>query len=76
MATVKAAVKESLLGTSVEPQLSQQARTTFLKHARQDENDELYMSEDDFINAIAPEKEDYVCQTQHSFRVLSLLYCL
>jgi solute carrier family 25 aspartate/glutamate transporter 12/13 len=60
MATVKAAVKESLLGTSVETQLSQQARATFVKHARKGDDGELYMSEDDFINAIAPEKEDYV----------------
>ncbi|MCJ1479019.1 mitochondrial aspartate-glutamate transporter agc1 [Lambiella insularis] len=59
MATVKEAVKESLLGTTTEPQLSQQSRSTFEKHARQDENGELYMAEDDFINAIAPEKEDY-----------------
>ena len=60
MATVKEAVKESLLGTTVEPQLSQQARANFEKHARRGDNGELFMSEDDFINAIAPESENYV----------------
>jgi len=57
---VKEAVKESLVGTTIEPQLSQQARATFIKHARQDPDGESYMTEEDFINAIAPEKEDYV----------------
>lgn len=60
MATVTEAVKESLIGTTVEPQLSQQARTTFFKHARQDTDGQSYMTEEDFINAIAPESEDYV----------------
>ncbi|MCJ1242875.1 mitochondrial aspartate-glutamate transporter agc1 [Trapelia coarctata] len=59
MATVKEAVKESLVGMTIEPQLSQQARATFLKHARQGPDGESYMTEEDFINAIAPEKEDY-----------------
>ncbi|MCJ1322773.1 mitochondrial aspartate-glutamate transporter agc1 [Xylographa vitiligo] len=59
MATVKEAVKESLLGTTVEPQLSQQARANFEKHARRDDDGELFMNEDDFINAIAPESENY-----------------
>ena len=61
MATVKEAVKESLIGTSVEPLLSQQSRATFEKYARQDEDGEYFMTEDDFVNAIAPESEDYVC---------------
>lgn len=60
MATVQEAVKESLLGTTVEPLLSDQARAVFEKHCRKDENGESYMSEDDFVNAIAPENEDYV----------------
>ena len=60
MATVKESVKESLLGATVEPQLSQQARVTFEKFARSDEEGERYMTEDDFVNAIAPENEDYV----------------
>lgn len=60
MATVQEAVKESLLGTTVEPLLSDQARATFVKHARKDEDGQQYMTEDDFVNAIAPESEDYV----------------
>ena len=57
---VKTAVKESLVGTTVEPGLSQQARSTFEKYARQAENGETYMAEQDFVDAIAPEGEDYV----------------
>ena len=57
---LKESVKESLLGTTVEPQLSQQSRATFEKHARKDEEGEKLMTEDDFINAIAPMQEDYV----------------
>ena len=60
MATVTEQVKESLVGTTVEPQLSHQARATFEKHARQDADGELFMNEDDFVNAIAPQNEDYV----------------
>ena len=61
MATLTESVKESLVGTTVEPQLSQQAWTTFDRNARKDvESGELYMSEDEFINAIAPANEDYV----------------
>ena len=51
MATVTDSLKESLLGTSQEPQLSQETR---------DEDGEFYMSESDFVDAIAPEGEDYV----------------
>ena len=60
MATLKDSVKESLVGTTQEPQLSQQVRQNFLQNAKKDETNELYMEEDDFINAIAPEGEDYV----------------
>ena len=60
MATVKEAVKESLLGTTIEPELTAQARAVFEKHARRDESGELYLNEEDFVNAIAPEGEDYV----------------
>ena len=60
MATVKEAVKESLIGTTIEPQLSLQARATFNKHSRRDEDGEAYMTEEDFVDAIAPEYEDYV----------------
>ncbi|KAI9798340.1 MAG: mitochondrial aspartate-glutamate transporter agc1 [Candelina submexicana] len=60
MATVKGAVKETLLGTTREPQLSQQAKATFDAHAVKDEKtDEMYMTEESFVDAIAPKNEDY-----------------
>jgi solute carrier family 25 aspartate/glutamate transporter 12/13 len=60
MASVKEAVKEQLLGSTEAPQLSHQSRSNFIRHAQKDENGELYMNEDDFINAVAPKQEDYV----------------
>ncbi|KAI9724785.1 MAG: hypothetical protein M1812_000061 [Candelaria pacifica] len=60
MATVKGAVKETLLGTTREPQLSQQAKATFDDHATKDEDTgDLYMTEENFVDAIAPKNEDY-----------------
>ncbi|KAL2825712.1 mitochondrial carrier domain-containing protein [Aspergillus pseudoustus] len=61
MASVKEAVKESLVGTTIEePGLSKQIKANFLRHARKDaETGELYMTEDDFVDAIAPKHEDY-----------------
>jgi hypothetical protein len=63
MATVTETVKESLLGTTKPEELSQTSRATFLKYAQKDENGELYMGEEDFVNAIAPPEEDYVSPT-------------
>lgn len=60
MATVTEAVKESLLGSTAPAQLSYESRATFLKHSQQDADGELYMSEENFIEAIAPPEEDYV----------------
>lgn len=59
--SVKESVKETLLGTEDEPQLSSQTRAEFLQHAKKDEQTgEYYMGQHEFINAIAPESEDYV----------------
>ena len=74
MATVKEAVKESLIGTTIEPQLSQQARTTFQKYARKDGNEEAYMTEEDFVNAIAPENEDYVSAVNRVIRTIGVFH--
>jgi hypothetical protein len=72
MATVAETVKESLLGTSQPEQLSPSSRTTFLKHARRDEdNDELYMGEEEFVNAIAPAEQNYVSSTPLTARPIS-----
>ena len=61
MATVKEQIKESLVGTVVEPSLSTDAQATFERKAKRDEETgELYMTEEEFVNAIAPENEDYV----------------
>lgn len=61
MATAKLAVKESLLGTERESELSIQTKATFDRNARQDGPDgEFFIAEEDFINAIAPSSENYV----------------
>jgi len=59
----KEVVKETLLGSEQveDVQLSALSKATFEKNARKDaESDEPYMGEEEFINAIAPEREDYV----------------
>jgi hypothetical protein len=61
MATVTEQVGEVLLGTTEEPQLSQLTRAAFMKHAQKDETTgEYFLSEEQFIDAVAPESEDYV----------------
>jgi len=61
MTTAMDAVKQSLLGTKLEPDVSLQSKATFEKHARSDDaSGENYMSEEDFVNAIAPVSENYV----------------
>jgi solute carrier family 25 aspartate/glutamate transporter 12/13 len=58
---VKETVKETLLGSEEPAQLSAQTKATFMKHAHHDEAaGELVMTELEFVDAIAPEKEDYV----------------
>lgn len=60
-ATVKEAVKETLVG-SVEPeQYSAQTKARFNRFAVKDaETGDLVLGPDEFINAIAPPQEDYV----------------
>ncbi len=61
MATVKESVAQVLLGTSDDPALSPQTRQAFSHYARKDaDTGEMYMGEDEFIDAIAPTGEDYV----------------
>ncbi|KAK5135077.1 hypothetical protein LTR08_005602 [Meristemomyces frigidus] len=61
MATVTEKVKETLVGTEgEEPQLSAQTQSEFLRNALEDEaTGERYLDEKAFINAVAPEGEDY-----------------
>lgn len=61
MASVTEKVKESLVGVDDEPQLSSTTRTMFHKHAVEDpETAQRYMTEKEFVDAIAPASEDYV----------------
>ncbi|PQE28342.1 mitochondrial carrier protein [Rutstroemia sp. NJR-2017a BBW] len=62
LTTAKELVKESLLGSEVagDIQLSAQSKATFEKNAQKDaETGELFMGEEEFVNAIAPRDEDY-----------------
>lgn len=57
----KEKVKESLVGVEIDPLVSDQTRNEFMKHALKDEETgEYYMGEKEFVNAVAPEGEDYV----------------
>ncbi|KAI0123020.1 mitochondrial carrier domain-containing protein [Xylariales sp. AK1849] len=59
-ATVKEAVKDSLLGTDEPSEVSANNKAQFTSTAVKDpETGELYMTEETFINAIAPENLDY-----------------
>lgn len=59
--TVKDAVKGSFLGTEEPTELSSKTKAAFVSSATKDpESGELYMSQEQFINAIAPADEDYV----------------
>jgi len=58
--SIKESLKESLLGTEAPEGVSSESRARFLQHATLEEEGELYMTQDDFINAIAPPDEDYV----------------
>lgn len=62
MSNVKTTVKQSLIGSTEQSQpVSHQIKTHFYRHARKDEQTgDLYMGEEDFVNAIAPAQEDYV----------------
>lgn len=61
MERVKDSLKEGLLGTEDEPQMSLQSRQEFMQHAIKDEETgEYYMGEKQFVDAVAPAGEDYV----------------
>lgn len=63
MSNLTATVKESLIGSSEDQAqpVSSQIKSNFYRNARKDEETgELYMNEEDFVNAVAPAQEDYV----------------
>lgn len=62
MATIQDVVKEKLVGYEEDIPISEQVRSDFLRNAQTDQDTgDLYMDEDGFTAAIAPEGEDYVC---------------
>lgn len=61
MNTVKGSVKETFVGIVHEPDHLVSVRSQFEKFAPSSEEDgERYMTEDDFVEAIAPPNENYV----------------
>lgn len=61
---VKEAVKESLIGSEEPVQVSTQTKARFNHNALKDpETGELFLGPDEFINAVAPPDEDYVCSS-------------
>ena len=71
---VKETVKESLLGVETPEGVSTESRNRFLQYASIEENGELFMSREDFINAIAPPDEDYVSISIHALSLRNALY--
>lgn len=54
-------MKESLIGFEDESATSSQTQKDFMEHAiRDEETDDWYMDERAFVDAVAPESEDYV----------------
>lgn len=67
MATITEQVKEVLLGAEEDGQLSEQTKREFLARAVQDpDTQDYYMSQQEFVDAVAPAGEDYV--SDHSRR--------
>lgn len=64
-AAVKEAVKEAVLGSDEATGPSKQSKARFTRLAVKDETGELFMGPEEFINAVAPENEDFVrsCRT-------------
>ena len=58
---VKEAVKETVLGSDEPSGPTSQSKARFTRMAIKDaETGELFMGPDEFINAVAPDKEDFV----------------
>lgn len=73
MASITEKVKEGLVGADVEPTASDSTRSDFMTHAVKDEETgEYYMGPKEFIDAVAPEGEDYVRMTSTVSFVTSL----
>ncbi|OAQ99904.1 hypothetical protein LLEC1_06713 [Akanthomyces lecanii] len=59
VSAVKEAVKETVLGSDDAAGPSSQSKARFTKRAVKDETGELIMGPEEFINAVAPENEDF-----------------
>ncbi|KAK3994687.1 mitochondrial carrier domain-containing protein [Cladorrhinum sp. PSN332] len=60
VASVKEAVKETLVGSEEPAQLSAQTKARFVRYALKDaETGESYLSPEEFVNAVAPPSEDF-----------------
>lgn len=57
---IKGSLKETLLGKEETVEVSSESKARFLKHASIEEDGEMFMSPEDFVDAIAPPEEDYV----------------
>jgi hypothetical protein len=69
---VKEAVKETLIGAEEPVQLSTQTQARFNQNAVQDAaSGDLFLGEEEFINAVAPLTEDYVSPSSPSKRTPS-----
>lgn len=58
--SIKESLKETLLGSEAPEGVPSESRARFLHYASLEEEGQLFMSLDDFVNAIAPPDEDYV----------------
>jgi solute carrier family 25 aspartate/glutamate transporter 12/13 len=75
VATVKEAVKETLVGSKEPAQLSAQTKARFNRYAVKDaETGELCLGPEQFIDAIAPPSEDYVSTYMPTY-IHSLAQC-
>lgn len=60
MATVAETVKDSLVGYAVPSEMSSETRINWLQFAKRDDNGDLYMDREAFVEAVCPPNEDYV----------------
>ncbi|KAF2141970.1 uncharacterized protein K452DRAFT_318314 [Aplosporella prunicola CBS 121167] len=72
-ASVKESVTEALLGSTEEPNLSEQAKAIFYRHAVKDENGQHYLGKEQFIDAVAPASEDYHKIKRDQYAILFLV---
>lgn len=71
VSSTKNALKTSIVGSDDEPSsLTKQNRTIFEKFATAKQGDEVFMNQENFVDAIAPADEDYHKIRRDQFRIL------